>query len=135
MGSNEKTIEKFNSHVAQSYGRYPLAMKKGQGRRCVDENGKEYVDLGSGIGVNSLGFCDEKWRTPFAVRFVLFSITRIIIIPRFRLNLQKSSAMQQAMLLYFLETAVRKPMNALLKPQENTASINTVRADIISSLL
>lgn len=61
MGSNEKTIEKFNSHVAQSYGRYPLAMKKGQGRRCVDENGKEYVDLGSGIGVNSLGFCDEKW--------------------------------------------------------------------------
>lgn len=61
MGSNEKTIEKFNSHVAQSYGRYPLAMKKGQGRRCVDENGKEYIDLGSGIGVNSLGFCDEKW--------------------------------------------------------------------------
>lgn len=61
MGSNEKTIEKFNSHVAQSYGRYPLAMKKGQGRRCADENGKEYIDLGSGIGVNSLGFCDEKW--------------------------------------------------------------------------
>lgn len=61
MGNNEKTIEKFNSHVAQSYGRYPLAMKKGQGRRCVDENGKEYVDFGSGIGVNSLGFCDEKW--------------------------------------------------------------------------
>lgn len=28
MGSNEKTIEKFNSHVAQSYGRYPLAMKR-----------------------------------------------------------------------------------------------------------
>lgn len=61
MGSNEKTIKKFNSHVAQSYGRYPLAMKKGQGRRCVDENGKEYIDFGSGIGVNSLGFCDEKW--------------------------------------------------------------------------
>jgi aminotransferase, acetylornithine/succinylornithine family len=61
MGSNEKTIEKFNSHVAQSYGRYPLAMKKGQGRRCIDENGKEYIDFGSGIGVNSLGFCDEKW--------------------------------------------------------------------------
>lgn len=61
MGSNEKTIEKFNSHVAHSYGRYPLAMKKGQGRRCVDESGKEYIDLGSGIGVNSLGFCDEKW--------------------------------------------------------------------------
>lgn len=61
MNNNEKTIQKFNDHVVQSYGRYPLAMKKGQGRRCVDEDGKEYIDFGSGIGTNSLGYCDEKW--------------------------------------------------------------------------
>ncbi len=61
MSNNEKTIQKFNDHVVQSYGRYPLAMKKGQGRRCVDEDGKEYIDFGSGIGTNSLGYCDEKW--------------------------------------------------------------------------
>lgn len=61
MNSNEKTIEKFNSHVMQSYGRYPLAMKQGQGRQCVDEDGKRYIDFGSGIGTNSLGYCDEKW--------------------------------------------------------------------------
>lgn len=61
MNTNEKTIEKFDKHVAHSYGRYPLAMKKGSGRRCVDENGKVYIDLGSGIGTNSLGYCDEKW--------------------------------------------------------------------------
>jgi acetylornithine/N-succinyldiaminopimelate aminotransferase len=61
MNSNEKTIEKFDNHVAHSYGRYPLAMKKGNGRRCVDEDGKEYIDFGSGIGTNSLGYCDEKW--------------------------------------------------------------------------
>lgn len=55
------TMEKFNKHVMQSYGRYPLVMQKGEGRQCVDENGKPYIDFGSGIGVNSLGFCDEKW--------------------------------------------------------------------------
>lgn len=55
------TIEKFNSHVMQSYGRYPLVMEKGSGRRCADEDGKSYIDFGSGIGVNSLGYCDEKW--------------------------------------------------------------------------
>lgn len=55
------TIEKFNEHVMHSYGRYPLVMQKGDGRKCTDENGKEYIDFGSGIGVNSLGFCDEKW--------------------------------------------------------------------------
>lgn len=55
------TIEKFDKHVMQSYGRYPLVMQSGNGRKCTDENGKEYIDFGSGIGVNSLGFCDEKW--------------------------------------------------------------------------
>ncbi|MBP3309816.1 MAG: aspartate aminotransferase family protein [Ruminococcus sp.] len=61
MNCNEKTIEKFDKNVVHSYGRYPLALQKGSGRRCVDENGKEYIDFGSGIGTNSLGFCDEKW--------------------------------------------------------------------------
>ncbi len=55
------TIDKFNEHVVHSYGRYPLVMDNGSGRRCSDENGKEYIDFGSGIGTNSLGYCDEKW--------------------------------------------------------------------------
>ena len=55
------TMEKFNKNVMQSYGRYPLVIEKGEGVRCNDENGKLYIDFGSGIGVNSLGFCDEKW--------------------------------------------------------------------------
>lgn len=59
--SSENTIKKFNEHVIQSYGRYPLAMKQGSGRRCEDEDGKQYIDFGSGIGTNSLGYCDEKW--------------------------------------------------------------------------
>lgn len=55
------TIEKFDNHVMHSYGRYPLVIEKGNGRHCVDENGKTYIDFGSGIGTNSLGYCDEKW--------------------------------------------------------------------------
>ncbi len=59
--SSENTIKKFNEHVIQSYGRYPLVMEQGSGRRCKDEDGREYIDFGSGIGTNSLGYCDEKW--------------------------------------------------------------------------
>lgn len=55
------TIEKFNEHVMQTYGRLPIVLDKGKGREAVDENGKEYIDFGSGIGTNSLGYCDEKW--------------------------------------------------------------------------
>ena len=55
------TINKFNSNVVKSYGRYPLVMAAGAKRTCIDENNKEYIDFGSGIGTNSLGFCDDDW--------------------------------------------------------------------------
>lgn len=55
------TIEKFNNNVMHTYGRYPLVMEKGKDRNCVDENGKKYIDFGSGIGTNSLGYCNDKW--------------------------------------------------------------------------
>ncbi len=55
------TIEKFNSHVMSTYGRYPLVMEKGEGRTAIGEDGKQYIDFGSGIGTNSLGYCDEDW--------------------------------------------------------------------------
>ncbi len=55
------TIEQFNKYVMRSYGRYDLVMDKGDGRRAEDENGKEYIDFGSGIGTNSLGYCNEDW--------------------------------------------------------------------------
>lgn len=55
------TIEKFNQHIMPTYGRYEIVMEKGLKRSCKDEDGKEYIDFGSGIGTNSLGFCDAKW--------------------------------------------------------------------------
>lgn len=45
----------------QTYGRFPLVMEQGSGVRCTGDDGRQYIDLGSGIGVNSLGYCDEKW--------------------------------------------------------------------------
>lgn len=44
-----------------SYGRMELVLEEGAGRLAKDEDGKEYIDFGSGIGVNSLGYCNEKW--------------------------------------------------------------------------
>ena len=44
-----------------SYGRYDLVLDSGSGRQAGDENGKEYIDFGSGIGTNSLGYCNENW--------------------------------------------------------------------------
>ncbi len=55
------TIEKFNDNVMHTYGRYDLVIGSGSGREATDVNNKKYIDFGSGIGTNSLGYCDEEW--------------------------------------------------------------------------
>ena len=55
------TIDQFNQHIMPTYGRYDLVIEKGENRTATDENGKQYIDFGSGIGTNSLGFCNENW--------------------------------------------------------------------------
>ena len=56
------TIENFNQHVMPTYGRYDVVLENCNGTNCVDENGKQYIDFGSGIGTNSLGYCDKDWQ-------------------------------------------------------------------------
>lgn len=55
------TIAQFNKYVMPSYGRYPLVMDSGEGEYAAAEDGKRYIDFGSGIGTNSLGYCDGEW--------------------------------------------------------------------------
>ena len=55
------TIEKFNQHVMPTYGRLDIVLDKGQQQTATAEDGKQYIDFGSGIGTNSLGYCDSDW--------------------------------------------------------------------------
>ncbi len=55
------TIEKFNQHVMATYGRLDIVLDKGSDQNATAEDGKEYIDFGSGIGTNSLGYCDKDW--------------------------------------------------------------------------
>ncbi len=61
MSEFEKIKNADEAYVAQTYGRFPVAIEKGENATCYDFDGKEYIDFSSGIGVNSLGFCDEGW--------------------------------------------------------------------------
>lgn len=55
------TIEKFNRHVMQTYARLNVVLDSGKGQTATSQDGKQYIDFGSGIGTNSLGYCDEVW--------------------------------------------------------------------------
>ena len=56
---NVKELDK--NYVAQTYGRFPLTLVLGKGSRVVDDEGKEYIDMGTGIAVNTFGIADDEW--------------------------------------------------------------------------
>ena len=49
-------------YVAGTYARFPVEVVSGKGSLLRDTDGKEYIDLGSGIGVTAFGIADEAWR-------------------------------------------------------------------------
>ena len=53
--------EMDKEYIAGTYSRYDLVAEKGKGSILTDETGREFIDFTAGIGVNSLGFCDEHW--------------------------------------------------------------------------
>lgn len=54
-----KEIDK--QYVLNTYNRFDVALISGKGSVVIDENGKEYIDLTSGIGVTAFGIADEQW--------------------------------------------------------------------------
>ncbi len=48
--------------VENTYSRFPVTLVSGKGAKLLDENGKEYIDLGSGIAVNTFGAADDVWQ-------------------------------------------------------------------------
>lgn len=53
--------EHDKKYIANTYARFDVVLKHGKGALVYDEQEKEYIDFTSGIGVNTLGFCDEGW--------------------------------------------------------------------------
>ena len=50
------------TYVAGTYKRFPVEIVSGKGSKVVDVNGKEYIDMGSGIGVTAFGIADDIWQ-------------------------------------------------------------------------
>ncbi|MDY4897883.1 MAG: acetylornithine/succinylornithine family transaminase [Eubacteriales bacterium] len=56
---NVKNID--NTYVANTYARFPVVIVHGSGSLVYDDEGREYIDLGTGIAVNTFGVCDGEW--------------------------------------------------------------------------
>lgn len=56
----QQVMELERQYLLQNYARYPLVLKRGRGCWVYDTAGKRYLDLISGIGVNSLGHAHPR---------------------------------------------------------------------------
>lgn len=61
-------IEQDKKYIMNTYSRQEVVIVSGNGATCRDQDGKEYIDFGSGIGVNSLGYCDSDWSRAVATQ-------------------------------------------------------------------
>lgn len=56
-----KTVkEKTDKYIMNTYSRFDVEIESGKGA-TAQGGGKSFVDFGSGIGVNALGYCDDGW--------------------------------------------------------------------------
>lgn len=59
--TNQDVFKKDGEYISHTYQRFPIAVKCGHGASAEDFDGNRYIDFGSGIGTNFLGFCNEGW--------------------------------------------------------------------------
>ena len=50
-----------DAYIMHTYGRFPVDIDHGEGATLYSLSGRKYIDFTSGIGVNSLGYGNEKW--------------------------------------------------------------------------
>ena len=61
MSKTQDFEKQDKEYIANTYGRFNVCFEKGKGSLLWDVEGKEYIDLGSGIGVTAFGVDDDEW--------------------------------------------------------------------------
>lgn len=68
-------FERDKEYIANTYNRFPVCITHGKGSLLYGDDGKEYIDLGAGIAVNTFGAADEEWLAAVTKQLGLFAHT------------------------------------------------------------
>lgn len=130
--ANLTSKEKDLKYIMHTYGRYDVALKSAKGVTAYDENGKKYIDVSSGIGVNSLGYCNDGWVEAVSKQAgTIQHMSNYFTVHR-QVTLLKSFAHLQVFQRSALATAVQRLTNAQSKLLVSTALTSTARAEMKS---
>ena len=59
--THEELVALDHQYTMQTYGRYDVDIDHGKGATLWDLAGKTYIDFAAGIGVNAIGYANERW--------------------------------------------------------------------------
>lgn len=96
------------------------------GEQICDNNGNEYIDLGSGIGVNAFGACDEEWIKAVEAQLHKLSHLSNLYYTEPQVKLAQMLCEKTGMNKVFFGNSGARQMNVPLSVRGNTPRINTV---------
>ncbi len=114
--SDIKALDK--EYIANTYARFPLEIVRGKGSLVYDENGREYIDLGSGIAVTAFGIADDEWASAVAAQASTLQHTS---------NLYYSSPCVELAQLLCKKTGMKKVFFSNSGAEANECAIKTAR--------
>lgn len=112
------TFELDSTYVADTYARFPVEIVSGKGSVVVDSEGKEYIDMATGIAVNTFGLCDDKWVDAIEKQLKAFQHTS---------NLYYSSPCARLAQLMCEKTGMKKVFFSNSGAEANECAIKTAR--------
>ena len=132
--NNTMDFEKQDKeYIANTYGRFNVCFEKGKGSLLWDVTGKEYIDLGSGIGVTAFGVDDDEWTEAVTKQSHALNHISNLYYSLPQIELAKQLCAKTGMKRYFSPTLVQSLMNVPSKQLVNIAMTNTVKVVMSSS--
>lgn len=104
--------------VVNTYNRFPIELVKGENSTLYDIVGKEYIDMGSGIGVTAFGFNDELWKN---------AVTKQLSLLQHTSNLYYTEPCSRLAKLLCERTGMKKVFFANSGAEANECAIKTAR--------
>ena len=71
----QNTKAQDKQYIAPTYARFDLEIVSGKGSRVFDDAGNEYIDLSTGIAVNTFGIGDDEWKAAVIAQLDKFQHT------------------------------------------------------------
>ncbi len=136
MTMNVKALDR--EYIMGTYSRFPLTLTKGKGSKIYDDEGKEYIDLGSGIAVNIFGIADDEWANAVTAQLTALQHTSNLYYSEPCAKLAKALCEKTSMSKVFFSNSGAEANECAIKAarkyaSENLPELNPVMLTLVNS--